>query len=404
VSESLSPSPHSLPPRRIRLGIAGLGRAFTLMLPTFLQDPRIELVAACDPREAARAQFAKDFGTPTYASIEELAAHDMVEAIYIASPHQFHAAHTRAAANRGKHILVEKPMALSLAECDEMIAVSDAADVHLIVGHCHSFDAPYAEAGRIVKRREFGAVKMIQAFNYTDYLYRPRRPEELVTAEGGGAIYSQASHQVDIVRLLAGSRAVKVRSILGNWDPSRPTEGAYSALLWFEDGAFASIAYSGYGHFDSDEWCGWTGELGNAKDPGSYTQARHRLSAIASSEEEAQLKNAGTYGGPAYQAAQPAKAKEKSRKFQHFGPVIASCEHADIRPMPDGLLIYGDTKKEFREIPVPAVPRSEVIDELYDAIVYGIKPLHNGAWAKSTLEICIALLRSGREQGDVDLV
>jgi phthalate 4,5-cis-dihydrodiol dehydrogenase len=402
VSESLSPQ--SIPPRRIRLGIAGLGRAFTLMLPTFLQDPRIELVAACDPRDAARTQFSKDFSAPTYATIEELAAHDMVEAIYIASPHQFHAAHARAAANRGKHILVEKPMALSLAECDAMIAVSDAAGVHLIVGHCHSFDAPYAEARRVIQRREFGAVKMIQAFNYTDYLYRPRRPEELVTAEGGGAIYSQASHQVDIVRLLAGSRAVKVRSILGNWDPSRPTEGAYSALLWFEDGAFASIAYSGYGHFDSDEWCNWTGEMGNAKDPGSYTQARQRLSTIASPSEEAQLKNAGTYGGPTYQPAKAGSAEEAPRKFQHFGPVIASCEHADIRPMPDGLLIYGDAKKEFRGMPAPAVPRSEVIDELYDAVVYGTRPLHDGAWAKSTLEICIALLRSGHEQGDVNLV
>ncbi|MDB5990121.1 MAG: 4,5-dihydroxyphthalate dehydrogenase [Herbaspirillum sp.] len=389
--------------RRIRLGIAGLGRAFTLMLPTFLQDERIELVAACDPRQAARAQFAADFDAPVYADIEALAADPAVDAIYIASPHQFHAAHARVAAQRGKHILVEKPMALTLAECDEMIASSTAAGVHLIVGHCHSFDAPYAAAARIIERREFGAVKMIQALNYTDYLYRPRRPEELVTGEGGGAIYSQASHQVDIVRLLAGSRAIRVRSILGNWDPARPTEGAYSALLWFEDGAFASIAYSGYGHFDSDEWCDWTGEMGNAKNPEHYSQARQRLSAIASPSEEAKLKNAGTYGGPAYQSVQSVQAKDAQRKFQHFGPLIASCEHADIRPMPDGVLIYGDAKKEFRGLTLPAAPRSEVIDELYDAVIHGVKPLHDGSWAKSTLEICIALLRSGREQCDVVL-
>lgn len=385
--------------RKIRIGVAGLGRAFTLMLPTFMQDARVELVAACDPREVARAQFTRDFQAPAYADIEALAADPAVEAVYIASPHQFHAAHTRIAAKHGKHILVEKPMALSLAECDDMIASSSAAGVQLIVGHCHSFDTPYLQARQIVERREFGAVKMIQALNYTDYLYRPRRPEELVTAEGGGAVYSQASHQVDIVRLLAAGRVTRVRSVLGNWDAARPTEGAYAALLWFENGSFANIAYSGYGHFDSDEWCDWTGEMGNAKSPAEYSRARQRLAAVASPAEEAGLKNASTYGGPAYRAP----ADVQGKKFQHFGPVIVSCEGADIRPMPDGLWIYGDSEKIFRALPPPAVPRSEVIDSLYAAVADGIKPLHDGAWSKSTLEICSALLRSGSEQRDIVL-
>jgi phthalate 4,5-cis-dihydrodiol dehydrogenase len=46
------------------------------------------------------------------------------------------------------------------------------------------------------------------------------------------------------------------------WDPARPTEGAYSAFMTFEDGAFASLVYSGYAHFDSDEFCNWTAEMG----------------------------------------------------------------------------------------------------------------------------------------------
>ncbi|RXZ38030.1 gfo/Idh/MocA family oxidoreductase [Oxalobacteraceae bacterium CAVE-383] len=386
--------------RRIRIGVAGLGRAFTLMLPTFQKDKRIELVAACDPREAARVRFMSDFKVPAYADIDALAADPAVEAIYIASPHQFHATHTRVAARHGKHVLVEKPMALSLAECDDMIASCASAGVQLIVGHCHSFDTPYLQTRQIVERREFGAVKMIQALNYTDYLYRPRRPEELVTAQGGGAIYSQASHQVDIVRLLAASRVTRVRAVLGNWDSARPTEGAYAALLWFENGSFANIAYSGYGHFDSDEWCDWTGEMGNAKRPADYSKARQRLAEIASPTEEAKFKNAATYGGPGYRAAADGA---ESRKFQHFGPVIVSCEHADIRPMPDGLMIYGDMEKAFRPLPTPAVPRAEVIDALHAAVVDGVQPLHDGAWSKATLEICAALLRSGGEQRDVVL-
>ena len=59
---------------------------------------------------------------------------------------------------------------------------------------------------------------MITALNYTDFLYRPRRPEELDTAQGGGAVFNQAAHQVDIVRLLGGGRVKSVRAATGAWD------------------------------------------------------------------------------------------------------------------------------------------------------------------------------------------
>ena len=386
----------------IRLGVAGLGRAFSLMLPTFLQDPRITLAAACDPRATARQQFSEDFGAPVFNTIEALAAYPALDAIYIASPHQFHAEHTRIAAAAGKHVLVEKPMALSLDECDAMIAACQSAGVILIVGHCHSFDSPYLETRRLIDTGVVGAVKMITATNYTDFLYRPRRPEELVTEAGGGVIFSQAAHQVDVVRLLAGSRATRVRCITGKWDPSRPTEGAYTALLWFDDGVFASLTYSGYGHFDSDEWCGWIGEMGAAKNPQEYGAARRRLGAIGSAEEEARLKSAATYGGVAY-LAPVEDAHAPAARHQHFGPVIVSCERGDLRPMPDGVGIYGDLQHEHAALAQPAVPRFEVVDELAAAMFAGKAPLHDGAWAKATLEICMAMLESSSAMRDVEL-
>lgn len=390
-------------PRKLRLGVSGLGRAFTLMLPTFLQDSRIELVAACDPREDARQQFARDFDAPVYAGINELAENSRVEAVYIASPHQYHAAQTCTVADRGKHVLVEKPMALSMAECDLMIEACRRNGVHLIVGHCHSFDTPYLETRRLIETGELGRVKMIQAMNFTDFLYRPRRAEELVTQAGGGVVFSQAAHQVDVVRLLAGSRATRIRSILGSWDPQRPTEGAYTAMMWFEDGAFASLTYSGYGHFDSDEWCGWIGEMGGDKNPENYGAARRKLAASVSPQEEAQLKVAGTYGGPLYQPPQVGAGNAPPRLHQHFGPVIVSCEGGDLRPLPDAVWVYADARQERRELPPATVPRFEVMDELYDAAVFGKRPLHDGAWAKATLEVCLAMLTSSREGRDVQL-
>ena len=279
--------------RKLRIGVAGLGRAFTVMLPTFTRDPRVELVAAADPRVEARERFAADFSAKTYATVEELCADSDVEVVYVATPHQHHARHATLAAQHGKHLLLEKPMALTLDDCAAMIETAKRAGVHLIIGHSHSFDTPVLRARELIASGEYGAVRMITALNYTDFLNRPRRPEELDTAQGGGAVFNQAAHQVDIVRLLGGRLVKGVRAVTGAWDAARPTEGAYAALLTFESGAFASLTYGGYGHFDSDEFSGWIGEMGQAKNPNARTPTQN----FASADEESAFKAARNYGG-----------------------------------------------------------------------------------------------------------
>jgi len=388
--------------RRLRLGVAGLGRAFTIMLPTFVKDPRVELVAAADPRDDARRKFAADFGATAYASVEELCADTAVEAIYVATPHQHHEKHACMAAAKGKHVLVEKPMALTLPDCRGMIAAARSAGVQLVVGHSHSFDGPVRRARDIVASGAVGKVRMITALNFTDFLYRPRRPEELDTATGGGAIFNQAAHQVDVVRLLGGGRVRSVRAEKGSWDPARPTEGAYSALLTFEDGAFASIVYSGYAHFDSDEFCDWVGELGHRKDPARYGTARRSLQRASSVEEETVLKNARSYGGHDYTAPDVSDAAPEAM-HQHFGMVLVCCERADLRPVPSGVMIYEDFTRRLDALPKPAVQRAEVIDELYAAVVHERPPVHSGAWALATTEVCLAMIESAQEQREIVL-
>jgi phthalate 4,5-cis-dihydrodiol dehydrogenase len=378
--------------RTLRIGVAGLGRAFSVMLPTF-RDPRVALVAAADPRAEARERFAQDFSAKTYERVEDLCDDPAVEVVYVATPHQYHARHAILAAQQGKHVLVEKPMALTLEDCVAMIEAARQAGFHLIVGHSHSFDAPILRSRELIASGAFGAVRMIHAVNYTDFLYRPRRAEELDTAQGGGAVFNQAAHQVDIVRLLGGGRLRSVRAATGAWDATRPTEGAYSALLTLENGAFASLTYGGHGHFDSDEFSGWIGEMGQRKEPYGRTPRR-----FADAAEEAAFKNARNYGGANWQ-----EPSEQSLAHQHFGTIIVSCERADLRPMPDGVMVYQNGTARLDPLPLPAVPRTEVIDELYGAIVEGRAPLHDGAWAMATLEVCLAMLQSAREGRDVGL-
>jgi phthalate 4,5-cis-dihydrodiol dehydrogenase len=385
---------------RVRLGVAGLGRAFTLMLPAFTRDPRVTLVAAADPRAEARRRFAEEFSARTFAGVEELCADADVDAIYIATPHQFHAAHALLAAAAGKHVLVEKPMALTIADCRAMIAAAADANVQLLVGHSHSFDAPYLRTAELVRSGRFGAVRMIHAVNYTDFLYRPRRREELETQQGGGVIFSQAAHQVDVVRLLAGGHAISVRALTGAWDPERPTEGAYAALLTFANGAFASMTYSGYGRFDSDEFCGWIGESGRRREPEPYGAARLELQHVAGADAEEALKNRRAYGGIG--GTRTGAAAERLL-HPHFGFVVVSCENADLRPMPDGVMIYADEQRWLEALPAPAIPRVEVVDELAGAVWHGRAPLHSGAWGLATVEVCLAILQSARAQKEIAL-
>ncbi len=378
----------------LRIGVIGLGRAFTLMLPTFGNDTRVKLVAATDPIASARAQFEADFNAPVYDNVEALCASPNVQAVYVASPHQFHAEHVCMAAAHGKHVLVEKPMALTLDECTRMIDACHAAGVHLIVGHSHSFNLPVKRCRESIQSGVYGAVRMITALNFTDFLYRPRRPEELATSAGGGVIYSQAAHQIDIVRLLGGGLVTSVRAHTGAWDSARPTEGAYSALLGFEGGAFASCTYSGYGHFDSDEWMDNRGEMGQRKNPGDYGLARQKL---AASGNESALKAARNYGGAAYTAQ---LALPEDVTHQHFGQLIISCDKADLKPTANGIAIYADHQRSFEALPAPGIPRIEVIDELVAAVQQGQKPTHSGEWARATTAVCLAMLDSAALKRD----
>jgi phthalate 4,5-cis-dihydrodiol dehydrogenase len=387
--------------RKIRLGVAGLGRAFSLMLPTLVADERITLVAGADPRAEARARFEKDFGGRGFATVEAMCETADIDAVYISTPHQFHRANVEAAARARRHVLVEKPMSLSLADCAAMIETAEQAGIAMVVGHSHSFDRPIARTREIIAGGVIGRLRMINALQFTDFLYRPRRPEELATDAGGGVIFNQAPHQVDNVRLIGGGRVKSVRASAGIWDASRPTEGAYSAFLTFEDGAFATLTYSGYAHFDTDEFSDWIAESGLRKDPARYGAARAALGGL-SGEAELAFKSAQNYGGPRYAPPSP-EADGGTRWHQHFGLLVASCEHGDLRPQPHGIVIYGDRERRFEELEPPRVPRSEVIDELYDAIFAGKTPLHGGAWALATMEVCFAILQSSREAREISL-
>lgn len=383
--------------RVVRLGVVGLGRAFSLMLPTLVRDERFQLVAAATPGERGRRAFEQDLGGRAHADIDALCADDGVEAVYLASPHEFHCDHVLRLAAAGKHCLVDKPLAISTAETRRIVDAVDAAGIRLVVGPSHSFDAPVLLARQLVDSGILGGVRQISASYYTDFLYRPRRPAELDTGVGGGVIFSQAVHQVDVVRFLAGGNARSVTALTGAWDPERATEGAYGALLAFDDGVFATLTYNGYGCFDGDTLVGNVSELGFDKAGTEYVSARERLAAGVAGDE-ADTKRQRNLG---YTATAELRDRLPAHQ-EHFGQVIVSCDRGDIRLTADGIEVFAE-KQRVIELPAPVIPRREVMDEFHRCITEGAAPLHDARWGHACIEVVIAMLESARSRRVVPL-
>jgi phthalate 4,5-cis-dihydrodiol dehydrogenase len=121
------------------------------------------------------------------------------------------------------------------------------------------------------------------------------------------------------------------------------------------------------------------------------------VQAEAGEAAEAALKAERNFGGRLYEPAPPGAPAA----CQHFGPVIVSCGRGDLRLTPHGVQVFDAAGARFVPAPVPAVPRAEVVDELWAVGREGTAPVHGGAWSRATVAVCLALLESQRLRADV---
>jgi phthalate 4,5-cis-dihydrodiol dehydrogenase len=368
----------------LRLGLIGVGVGARQLLPALTHHPHVRLHAAADVRPAALERLAADFAIQTFASAEALCDQPDIDAVWVASPNHLHAEHVITAAERGKHVIVSKPMAVTLAEAEAMNAAAEKHGVALLAGHTQSMAPTIRQMASIVQSGELGRLGMLHSWHFTDWMYRPRLPDELDVTRGGGPVFRQASHQVDIIRLIGGGRLRSVRASTIELDPARPAAGAYTAYFEFDDGTPATIVYSGYGHFDMSAFL-----------RGTEASA---LSAPVVSQvgDEAQRKEALRYGGTS------ASSGSGSNSLGLFGLTLASCAGGDIRESVDGLLVY--ERGSRREIAVADESRGMAeLDELYAAVRQGRPIVHNGRWGEATLEVCLAIHESARTRREVVL-
>ncbi len=383
--------------RVLRMGMAGLGVASTQILPVLRQVEHIEIAAAADVRKDALARFAQEYGAATHDDVNAMCASPDVDFVYIATPNELHAEHVITAARHGKHAIVEKPMALSIEQCEAMNRAAEENGTVLLCGHTHSFDPPIRKIRELVKSGELGKLRMLHSWNFNEFMYRPRMSHELATSHG--VVLNQGPHHVDIVRLIGGGMLRSVRAATGVWDPERPHEGSYVCYLEFEDGVPATLVYNGYGFFDTAELFDWVGEGGQPRDPEHNLKVRRRLRSIGDAAEEEQLKEAMRYGSA--REGEFSHVWDGPRRQPFFGLTLVSCERGDIRQSPDGLIVYGEDGRREIDLTVGRRGREAEVEELYEAVVQGRPVFHDGRWGEATLEVCLAMLQSSAEKREV---
>ncbi len=234
-------------PQSIRIAIIGPGKVGHLHAKAVLQTPDSELVAVCGRSPEKTEAFAQPYGIPAYTDITRMIETERVDLCLICTPHPAHRDPAVAALDAGAHVLVEKPLASSLADCDAMLNAARRSGRQLGVISQRRF---YESSQRIRQAIDAGklgapALGMVIMLGWRDEAYYrsdPWRGKWL--EEGGGVLVNQAPHQLDLLLWYMG----EIEEVFGLWKnlnhPYIEVEDTAVAILKFKSGAIGNIVVS----------------------------------------------------------------------------------------------------------------------------------------------------------------
>jgi UDP-N-acetyl-2-amino-2-deoxyglucuronate dehydrogenase len=188
----------------VRFAIVGYGNIGRRHADHIRSNPDTQLVAVCDTNPAIASQLPE--GVPFYEHIDLLLNQCSADVISVCTPNYLHEPHTVAALGRGFHALVEKPMALSTAECDRMIAAAEQAGKTIFAVKQNRYNPPVQAVKQLIAQERLGKIFMIQVncfWNRGDTYYA-QSPWRGKKAMDGGCLFTQFSHFVDILYYLNG--------------------------------------------------------------------------------------------------------------------------------------------------------------------------------------------------------
>lgn len=386
----------------LRLGIAGIGIAAEQVLPnigSISDTARLTAVADIRP-EALRAFGTAHPGVALFESVETLCKSDDVDVVWISTPNEFHAEHAVLAAKNGKHVVCEKPMATTVAECNEIVAAVEAAGVKYVQGHSKIYYAALRRMRDVIKGGTLGRVTQINTWNFNDWLIRPRTEAEQRTDLGTGPVFRQGPHQVDIVRYLAGSPVASVHALTARNETGSPdTESDYTALLRFESGAASTLVFNAQGYFDIAELTWGLGESGyRMLNADSVRPAERRAPMSAQEKYRFQLE-----GDPYGRGQAGLEDRRSIRRQPFFGLTVVQCERGALRQSPDGVYVYDGSGRREIACGTGYQRGAAELMELADSLAADRAPFLDAAWGRATLEVCVAIIESAAARRELEL-
>lgn len=229
----------------LKWGLIGAGDiARKRIAPALMDLENCELVSVSRSQAELAESFAKEFGIKKwFADWRELVQDEEIDAVYIATPVFLHKEQTIFAVGNGKHILCEKPMAMNVAECDEMLAACRANNVKLGIAYYRHFYPILARIKEIIESGEIGKVSIAQinAFEYADL--SPNHPRYWFLQKeksGGGPMMDFGCHRLEVLNNLFG-KISNIKSIVANVVFEREVEDTATTILQFESGICANL-------------------------------------------------------------------------------------------------------------------------------------------------------------------
>jgi predicted dehydrogenase len=206
----------------------------------------VRLVAACDRTFSLAEALAAEHGGKPYSDWRAMLEDKSVDAIAITAPHHLHCELAVAALVAGKHVLLEKPMALSAAECSRIIAAAEASRSKLMVGQIMHFVRPHLVAREILDRGELGRPVTGSSALLKTWMDSNRRDWHLDAATGGGMLMTAGIHALDQLIWLMDGRVRSVSAAAGAAFHDQSADDSAMLLLRFADGRFGQVASVGY--------------------------------------------------------------------------------------------------------------------------------------------------------------
>lgn len=232
---------------KLRVGIIGLGGIARAHCDAIAHIDQVEVVAVADLLEEKRREYMDKYNIPHgYATHTELLQDDQVDAVAVVLGHQLHHRLTVDACNAGKHVLVEKPMAISLEQCDEMVAAAAANQVKLMVGLTQHFYGTSLKAKEILDSGELGPIITAVCYMSKNWNYKGRRPQYRSRYHGGGMWLTNGVHVVDRLTWFLGSQAVSVSASIGTRAHYQAGDDSATALIRYKNGLAGVAVAVGY--------------------------------------------------------------------------------------------------------------------------------------------------------------